>query len=66
MKRHIFLAASLLIASGSLLAQNKYPEKPIKLVMPYAPGGSADIAAGLEKELSVWGKLLKERGITSE
>lgn len=56
MKRHIFLAASLLIASGSLLAQNKYPEKPIKLVVPYAPGGSADIAARLVSD--AWAKAL--------
>lgn len=33
-----------------------YPERPVKLVVPYAPGGSADIAARLVSD--EWSKLL--------
>ena len=56
MKRRILFAASLAITCGSTLAQSAYPEKPIKLVVPYAPGGSADIAARLISD--AWAKAL--------
>lgn len=56
MNRRIVLAASLLLANSLAFAQANYPEKAIKLVVPYAPGGSADIAARLISD--AWGKAL--------
>lgn len=54
MKRRFALASSWLLVCGAVFAQASYPEKPIKLVVPYAPGGSADIAARLIND--AWGK----------
>jgi len=54
MKRRILLSASIALACCSAFAQSNYPDKPIKLVVPYAPGGSADIAARLISD--AWAK----------
>ena len=51
------LAALALLSPAAALAQTaSYPNKAIKLVVPYAPGGSADIAARLVTD--EWGKAL--------
>ncbi|MDR6767808.1 tripartite-type tricarboxylate transporter receptor subunit TctC [Acidovorax delafieldii] len=51
------LAALALLSPAAALAQAaSYPNKAIKLVVPYAPGGSADIAARLVTD--EWGKAL--------
>jgi len=44
MKRRVLFALSLLAAAGTALAQG-YPNKPIKLQVPFAPGGTTDIIA---------------------
>ena len=36
------LAALLLLAVGQSLAQQNYPNKPIRFLLPYPPGGSTD------------------------
>ena len=41
---------------GSLSWSQSFPDKPLRLVVPYAPGGSADIAARLIAD--EWGKRL--------
>jgi tripartite-type tricarboxylate transporter receptor subunit TctC len=38
-------AAALALGSASLFAQSDYPTKPIRMVIPYAPGGGSDIVA---------------------
>lgn len=55
------LVPSLLLAlslfGGVTVAQSQvFPDKPLRLVVPYAPGGSADIAARLIAD--EWGKRL--------
>lgn len=50
-----FSAAALAIALGGPAAAQKYPERPITLIVPWAAGGGADLvsrilASGLEKE----------------
>lgn len=44
----VFAAAALLVSSGLASAQKqteKYPSKPIKFVVPFAPGGPNDVMA---------------------
>jgi tripartite-type tricarboxylate transporter receptor subunit TctC len=49
MKRLTFamLTAVAVAVGGSAVAQDKYPSKPVKIIVPYAPGGATDITARL-------------------
>jgi tripartite-type tricarboxylate transporter receptor subunit TctC len=40
-------ALCLALTGGAALAQEKFPNRPIKVLVPYAPGGATDIAARL-------------------
>lgn len=55
-RRALVLSLAACLPLSHALAQNAFPNKPIKLVVPYAPGGSADIAARLVAD--EWGKAL--------
>jgi tripartite-type tricarboxylate transporter receptor subunit TctC len=57
MMRRIFLAAGLVAAAGLAVAQAAYPSKPITMIVPFPPGGLADIvgrpvAEALGRELA--------------
>ncbi|MBI3707143.1 MAG: tripartite tricarboxylate transporter substrate binding protein [Proteobacteria bacterium] len=41
----IFAAGAALVAAASIAAAQSYPSKPIRLIVPYAPGGAAGILA---------------------
>lgn len=36
--------ASMALASGSMQAQSAWPSKPVKIIVPYGPGGAVDVA----------------------
>jgi tripartite-type tricarboxylate transporter receptor subunit TctC len=48
--RHLFL--SLLLVSGAAIAQQDYPSKPIRLIVPYSSGSSDVVARLLGPKLS--------------
>jgi len=44
------LVAALCVAAGTAAAQDKYPVRPIRVLVPYAPGGAVDIVARIVTE----------------
>lgn len=45
--KHLLLAISALVAMSNALAQERYPEKPIRLLVGFPAGSTADVAARL-------------------
>jgi tripartite-type tricarboxylate transporter receptor subunit TctC len=43
----MLLSTFVLAIGGPAVAQDKYPSKPVKIIVPYAPGGATDITARL-------------------
>ena len=47
LSKHVIAGAILLSFSGLAAAQAKYPVKPIRMIVGYAPGGGSDIMGRL-------------------
>ena len=46
-RRPLLLAAPALVAAGSVRAQGAWPTKPIRYILPFAPGGGTDTSSRL-------------------
>jgi tripartite-type tricarboxylate transporter receptor subunit TctC len=72
MSFHTGFASTLVLIAGlactaAALAQAGYPTRPVRLVVPFAAGGSADviarvIAQKVGEDLG-WGKIIREVGV---
>ena len=59
-------SAALIVVAGTAAAQQDYPNRPIRYIVPYAPGGSTSFTARLvaHRLTEVWGQqvLVDNRG----
>jgi tripartite-type tricarboxylate transporter receptor subunit TctC len=66
-KRGLMIAAAVVLGFGPAAAQDKFPNRPIELIVPFAPGGSTDlggrvIAQAMEAKLGVPVRIVNKPG----
>jgi hypothetical protein len=57
MFRTVYVIAPLLVAAASSASAQTYPDRPVRILVPYSPGGITDIAARVvgAKPSEYWG-----------
>ncbi len=51
MLKHLMLVAAALALAAPVCAQDKYPSRPVEIIVPWGPGGGADQLARLASKL---------------
>ncbi len=49
---NLLSAACLALGAATASAQEKYPNRPVRVMVPYAPGGATDITARIVADAS--------------
>ncbi len=57
-RRTVLAAPALLLAPGAAWSQGRFPARPVRIIVPYPPGGVSDITARLLAEhlTPLWGQ----------